>query len=67
MVQHTTLDDYGPTFATATLAFGITQVVSPPVGGLIADLSGSFTLVFLLSASMGLVGLAAVWRLPLDH
>ena len=66
VVQNTAPSDYGPTFAVATLAFGIAQVVSPPVGGLIADLSGSFTLVFVLSALMGASGFLAVSRLPPD-
>jgi predicted MFS family arabinose efflux permease len=66
VVQNTASSDYGPTFAVATLAFGIAQVVSPPVGGLIADLSGSFTLVFVLSALMGAGGFFAVLRLPSD-
>jgi len=64
VVQNTTLDDYGSSFAAATLAFGIAQVVSPPVGGLIADLTGTFTWVFLLSALMGCMGLLATARLP---
>ena len=64
VVQNTTQEDYGPSFAAATLAFGIAQVISPPVGGFIADVSGSFLLVFLLSAFMGSFGFFTVWRLP---
>lgn len=66
VVRNTAPADYGPTFAIATLAFGVAQVISPPIGGLIADLSGSFTLVFALSALMGFSGFFAVWRLPKD-
>jgi MFS family permease len=44
--------------------FGIAQTISPPIGGWIADTAGSFTLVFLLSAAISLVGLVATLRLP---
>ncbi len=64
VVENTTPEDYGPSFSAATLAFGITQIISPPVGGLIADMTGSFTIVFLLAAMMGLLGLTASLRLP---
>ena len=66
VVENTTPEDYGPSFSAATLAFGITQIISPPVGGLIADMTGSFTMVFLLAAMMGLLGLTASLRLPRD-
>ena len=64
VVENTTAEDYGASFAAATLVFGVAQTISPPIGGWIADMSGSFTLVFLLSAVTSLVGLAAVLRLP---
>jgi MFS family permease len=64
VVENTTAEDYGPSFAAATLTFGIAQTISPPIGGFIADLSGSFTLVFLLSSVMAVVGLMASLRLP---
>jgi predicted MFS family arabinose efflux permease len=66
VVEHTTAADYGPAFSAATLAFGVAQVISPPVGGLLADASGSFTLVFALSGAVALVGLGAALRLPPD-
>lgn len=64
VVENTTAQDYGPSFAAATLAFGIAQTISPPIGGLIADLTGSFTFVFLLAAFMSIIGLFAALRLP---
>jgi len=64
VVNNTTAQDYGPSFAAATFAFGVAQMVSPQLGGYLADLAGSFTPVFLLSASLAMVGLAAVLRLP---
>jgi predicted MFS family arabinose efflux permease len=59
VVANTTAQDYGPSFAAGTLAFGIAQMISPPIGGFVADASGSFFLVFLLSALMGALGLFA--------
>jgi MFS family permease len=67
VVENATAEDYGPSFAAATLAFGIAQTIAPPIGGFIADLSGSFTLAFLLSSAMGVVGLMASLRLPRHH
>ena len=66
VVENTTPEDYGPSFSAATLAFGISQVVSPPLGGLIADLTGSFTVVFIVAGLMGFLGMAAVLKLPKD-
>ena len=66
VVENTTPEDYGPSFSAATLAFGITQIISPPLGGLMADMTGSFTIVFLLAAMMGLLGLTVSLRLPKD-
>ncbi|MEO1063589.1 MAG: MFS transporter [Actinomycetota bacterium] len=64
LVEHTDVDTYGPAFSAATLAFGVTQMVSPQIGGVIADAAGSFTPVFLLSAAVSGIGTAAVTRLP---
>ena len=64
VVENTTTQDYGPSFAAATLAFGFAQTISPPIGGFIADLTGSFTFVFLLAAFMSIIGLFAALRLP---
>ena len=64
VVQNTTVEDYGPSFAAATLAFGVAQMISPQLGGLLADLTGSFTTVFLLSAALAATGLVSSLRLP---
>jgi MFS family permease len=64
VVSHTDAGNYGPAFSAATLAFGVTQMVSPQLGGAIADASGSFTSVFVVSACLSLVGAAAASRLP---
>jgi MFS family permease len=63
IVDHTTADTYGPAFSAATLAFGVTQMISPQIGGLIADYFDSFTWVFVLSAGVSLVGAAFSSRL----
>jgi hypothetical protein len=42
-------------------------MVSPQIGGLIADAAGSFTWVFVLSACVSMIGAAAASRLPSAH
>ena len=64
VVDNTTIEDYGPSFAAATFAFGVAQMISPQLGGFLADVAGSFTPVFLLSAGLAVVGLAAALGLP---
>lgn len=64
VVANTTTEDYGPSFAAATLAFGVAQMISPQLGGLVADIAGSFLPVFLLSSALGVIGLIAALRLP---
>lgn len=65
VVTNTSAEDYGPTFAAATFAFGVAQMISPQLGGSIADLAGSFTPVFLLSIALAAIGLGASLRLRL--
>ena len=62
VVQNTTAEDYGPSFAAATLSFGIAQTIAPPIGGFIADQSGIY--VFLLSGAVSLIGMVASLGLP---
>jgi len=64
VVTHTDQSTYGPAFSATTLAFGLSQAVSPQIGGAIADWRGSFTAVFVLAAMVALIGAAAVSRLP---
>lgn len=64
VVQNTTAEDYGPSFAAATLSFGIAQTIAPPIGGFIADQSGTFFYVFLLSGAVSLIGMVASLGLP---
>ena len=37
---------------------------APQLGGLLADLAGSFTPVFVLSVAMAVLGAVASWQLP---
>ena len=67
VVENATAGDYGASFAAATLVFGVAQTISPPIGGLIADVFGSFTLVFFLSSIVSVIGLLATLRLPKDR
>ena len=64
IVEHSDTATYGPRYAVATLAFGVAQVSAPQLGGLIADLTGTFTLVFVLSAATAALGAVASWQLP---
>jgi MFS family permease len=57
-------DFVGPRLAPAglgfiTLFFGIGQAVAPAFGGYLADLSGSFTLPFLVAGGISLTGMVA--------
>lgn len=57
-------DFVGPRLAPAglgfiTLFFGIGQAVAPAFGGYLADLSGSFTLPFLVAGGISFAGMAA--------
>lgn len=64
LVDRTDASTYGPSYAAATFAFGVAQVSSPQVGGLIADWRGSFTLVFVVSALAMICGAVFAWALP---
>lgn len=66
VVRNTSAAAFGPSYAATTFAFGIAQVSSPQIGGVVADLSGSFTVVFLLSAAFAVAGAVASSRLPVD-
>ena len=64
VVTHTDESTYGPAFSATTLAFGLSQAVSPQIGGAIADWLGSFTVVFVMAAVVSLLGAVAASRLP---
>jgi MFS family permease len=57
-------DTVGPRLTPAALGFtilimGMGQALAPPIGGRIADLTGSFTSAFLLSAVVAFTGMTA--------
>jgi len=64
IVDQTDANTYGPAFSAATLAFGGTQMISPQIGGALADALGSFTWVFVLSAAASWIGAIFASRLP---
>lgn len=64
VVDNTTVETYGPAFSAATLAFGVMQMMSPVIGGALADLFGSFTWVFILAAAVSFLGATFASRLP---
>lgn len=64
MIDRTDTETYGPSYAAATFAFGVAQVISPQVGGLIADWQGSFLWVFILSAAVMATGSLFAFALP---
>lgn len=67
IVANTNPKTYGPAFSAATLAFGVTQMISPQIGGALADSLGSFTWVFVLAAAVAFGGAIAASRMPDDH
>ncbi len=62
VVRNTSPEAFGPSFAAATFAFGGAQVTSPQLGGLIADITGGFTLVFVVAIGFALAGAATSSR-----
>jgi nitrate/nitrite transporter NarK len=48
----------------ATLALGLAQFVAPPVGGWLADHTGSFTVTYLVAGAASVVGGVLAWTLP---
>lgn len=67
IIDRTDETTYGPSYAAATFAFGIAQVMAPQAGGAIADWRGSFTAVFVLSAVVMGTGSLIAAALPRDH
>lgn len=51
--------EFAGAFGRCTLAFGVTQLAGPPLGGWLAETTGSFTLPFLIAGAVALSGSAA--------
>lgn len=64
LLDRTDTATYGPSYAAATFAFGLAQVMSPYIGGLIAQWQGSFAPVFVMSATAMMFGAVSAWFLP---
>lgn len=64
LIDRTDGDTYGPSYAAATFAFGVAQVISPQIGGVVADWQGSFFWVFVLSAAVMSTGSLFALGLP---
>ena len=63
-VQNASPEDYGPGFSAATLAFGVAQMISPQIGGALADWTSTFLWVLILSAGCALLGILGALGLP---
>jgi MFS family permease len=61
--DHTEAGEFPAAFGVATLAFGIAQMLAPQIGGIVGDVAGGFTAVFIASAVAALVGAGASLRL----
>lgn len=51
--------EFAGAFGRCTLAFGVAQLCGPPVGGALAEATGSFGLPFLVAAAVALAGAGA--------
>jgi len=50
--------EFAGAFGRATLAFGVAQLCGPPIGGVLAEWTGTFRLPFALAAAAALAGAA---------
>jgi predicted MFS family arabinose efflux permease len=50
--------EFAGAFGRCTLAFGVAQLCGPPLGGVLAESTGSFLVPFLLAAGVALAGAA---------
>jgi MFS family permease len=50
--------EFAGAFGRCTLAFGVAQLCGPPLGGLLAESTGSFTVPFVLAAAVAALGAA---------
>lgn len=51
--------EFAGAFGRCTLAFGVAQLCGPPLGGFLAEATGTFTVPFVLAAAVALAGAAA--------
>lgn len=51
--------EFAGAFGRCTLAFGVAQLCGPPLGGVLAERTGAFSVSFVLAACVALLGAAA--------
>lgn len=56
--------EFAGAFGRLTLFFGVAQLAGPPLGGWLAERTGSFTLAFLVAGGVALAGAAASTAVP---
>ncbi|WP_433496641.1 MFS transporter [Sphaerimonospora sp. CA-214678] len=56
--------DLGAAFGVATMSLGLAQLAAPPLGGWLADRTGSFDIVFHVACGTGILAGVAVCFLP---
>lgn len=66
VADHISPEEFSAAFGVITLAFGVAQIVGPPLGGWLADFTGSFAWAFWVSAAACGLGLVAAMVLPRD-
>ncbi|MGE3621420.1 MAG: nitrate/nitrite transporter, partial [Acidimicrobiia bacterium] len=54
-------------YSAVSASIGAAQFIGPPVGGVLADVTGSFTTTFVLVAAFGLAAAGSFSRLPRDR
>lgn len=62
--DHLSAHEFGAAFGSITLCFGLAQLFGPPLGGWLAQLSGSFRLPFLVAAALAALGAFSSRALP---
>jgi predicted MFS family arabinose efflux permease len=57
--DHLSIQQFGSAFGVITLGFGAGQLAAPLIGGYLGDTMGSFTVVFVLAATVAAISSAA--------
>jgi len=67
LADHLDAAAFAAAFGAITLLFGLAQLLSPQVGGSLADRTGAFTWTFAIAAAAAAVGTVFAWRLPAEE
>ena len=57
--DHLTPREFAGAFGRCTLAFGVAQLCGPPLGGVLAEATGTFAVPFVVAAAVALLGATA--------